>query len=866
MMLRHLLPIGAMVTIAATAYAAPAHPRIFITAEDLPRLRAMSADSTPNALGVAPADAWTKIVERADELADASAFHYSVMMPGSEGGPPKLWEYTLSDERPPRHDDYPHYPPTTALFQERADSISTRLKYFLVAYAVTGEDRYYEKAREIVFHLCAWEGYWNDPTFGETHAGLDTSHAAIWVGVFYDWCWERLSESERETVRTSLIDRALVLLEQATIEGAVYHNITVLKLVGLGIGSIAILDEEERARPWLEAVIGRLRQNFDAQGADGGAMEGPMYGTYAAGAIADFLWATQSAGIEHDLFGHRYLRTLPRYCISLLDPGTGDLPCFGDGGPGVAFGHTNLVLALRGDTDAAWYCREIGMFKDPSPRTFIAMDPERVTPEAPRFNPSDCFYDVGYGIMRDGFNPEAAFLAFKCGPPQASIGHNHFDHNSFMLSYAGSWLAWDPGYRDYFHPQRRKYTVGSIGHNTVVLDLTDEYLADTTVSIPGHDQLHLAGARMDEFFTSGPYDYLLGDATDTYNTADRTVLNRFQRQVVYAKPRVFFVRDSLSAPEAHTFSTLMHASSTGAIDIHGSSADIVGSSALLQIHPFSPQGLTLTSAYYPEAESRGPYLAATTPAATEATILTVLVPRPHTALIVNPGFEMGMVGWTPRSAEGQRPNHVIDTEVAHSGNASARIDDNGYYYSPPLRLPPGTEFTLRWWGRCSGTGAHAYIYYSADGESVARERIEGPTTGEWEQFEYTGTVPEGARQTRLALQMFGEGQCWYDDVEIEVDTDAPAAEPAVVTPLDDGATGAIVEVGGATHVMLCAGDASVSAEVAGHSIATDAEIAVVSFEAEGAAPRAFILRGSTLTVDGAALAPAAGEWRSGPVR
>ncbi len=859
----HLLLMTAALTASAlSAQAAPEHPRIFITAADLPRLRALAADTDENALGSVPAEAWAEIVERANEFADAPAYHYSVMMPGREGGPPKQWEYTLSDERPPRHDDYAHYPPTTALFQERSDSITTRLQYFLVAYVVTGEERYYEKAREIVFHLCAWEGYWNDPSLGEQHAGLDTSHAAIWVGVFYDWCYDRLSAAERETVRSALVDKALVLLQEATTSGAIYHNITVLKLVGLGIGSIALLDEEERAQGWIDAVIARLRANFDAQGADGGAMEGPMYGTYAAGAIADFLWATQSAGIEHDLFAHNYLKTLPRYCISLLDPGTGQLPCFGDGGPGLAFEHTNLVLALGGDSDAAWYCREIGMFEAPSPRTFIAMDPERIRPEAPQFNPSECFQDVGYAVMRDGFDPGAAYLAFKCGPPVAQIGHNHFDHNSFMLSYAGSWLAWDPGYRDYFHPQRRKYTVSTLGHNTVILDLDSEYLADTTVSLAGHDQLRLNQGRVDEFFTSDGFDYLLGNAAAAYNPDDRTVLERFDRQVVFAKPNVFFVRDTLAAPEAHTFSALMHASPQDSLLLEGAAAKIAGAQSLLQIHPFSPQGLALSTAVYPEAEARGPYLAATTPSVTGATILTVLVPRPHLELIVNPGFEMGMAGWTPRTAEGQLPNHVIDTEVAHSGNASARIDSNGYYYSRPFSLPPGTQYTIRWWGRCSGTGAHAFVYHSADGVSTGRVELPGPTTGEWEQFETTGTVPVGTTQTRLALQMFGEGQCWYDDVEIIAEVESGPAEPAQVTALDDGATGAVVEVDGVTHVMLCATAGPVSAEVAGHTLATDAEIAVVSFTADG--PRAFMLRGTTLTLDGRPLAPVEGDWREGP--
>ncbi len=843
----------------SVALAAPAHPRIWITADDLPRLQAIADDTTENALGCVPAEAWAKILARADQLVAAPAYHYKVNMPGREGAPPQMWEYTLSDERPPRHDDYSHYPPWTAMFQERSDSISTRLKYFLLAWVITGDDVYYEKAREIVMHLCAWDDMWHDlSTSGGQRSSLDTSHGTIWVSMFYDWCYDELSEADRTVVRQALLEKGLEWLAIGAAKGTVYHNITVLQVCALGIGSIAIMDEEERAGEWIDLALSRIAENFAEQGADGGAMEGPMYGNYAASAIADLLWATQTAEIEHNLLEHNYLRTLPRYCVSLLDPGTNMQPCFGDGGPGQAFGHTNLTLALGGDPDAAWYCQRIGMFDEPTPRTLIAMDPERIQPVDPDYNPSQAFVDVGYGILRDGFDPTSAFMAFKAGPPAKGIGHNHYDHNSFVISYAGAWIASDPGYRDYFHPARRKYTVSSLGHSTVVLDMDEEYLASHNYRSAGHEQVKLTDSRIAEFFAGESYDYLLGDGAGSYNTDELTVLDRFDRQVIFAKPNVFFVRDTLAAPEPHRFTALTHTGGHNAFQIDGQQAQAIASTCLLQVHPFSPDGITLTTARYLEAESRGPYLAATTEPVKQTTIVTALIPRHHMEPITNGGFENGMVGWTPRSAQNQMPNHVVDTEVAHSGAASGRIDNNGYYYTRPFHLAPGTEFTARWWGKCTGEGAHGYVYHSAGGKSVKRVELAGPTTDEWTQFEYTGIIPEGTEQTRLALQMFGEGQCWYDDVEVIAAVDQDAAEPATVTALDEGASGAVVEVDGITHVLLCgeAGQAR-TIEAAGHTFVTDAEIAVVTV-GDGAA-RAFMLRGETITVDGQARGHVAGN-------
>ncbi|MFO7945805.1 MAG: heparinase II/III family protein [Armatimonadota bacterium] len=855
-----------LVLLGSAALAAAPHPRIFITAEDIPRLRAMAQQTQENALGVIPADAWAEIVAKADRLAGAGPYHYRVNMPGREGGPSKIWEYTLSDELPPRHDDYSHYPPWTAMFQERGDSITTRLKYFLLAYVVTGEDKYFLKAKEIVFHLCAWDlPLWHDPSTGN-RPSLDTSHCAEWVGIFYDWCYDDLSEDERRTVRENLISKALVHADEHLDNMSVYHNITVTVAMGLAMGSIAVLDEEPRAEGWLRHALERLKLNFDAQGDDGGAMEGPGYGTYATDNFSDVIWALGTAGIDHDLLDHPYIQTMPRYCISLLDPGTNQQPCFGDGGPRQGFGRLNLALALQGDTDAAWYCRQIGMFDDVTPRTFIGMDPARVQPEAPAFNPSDAFIDIGYGILRDGFHAESAFMAFKCGPPTSRIGHNHYDHNSFMLSYNGVWIGWDPGYRSYFNPPIRKYTVGTIGHSTIVVDLDDEYLADYTVSNPGHDQMNLAGGRMEEFFTSDHFDYVLGEAADTYNTDEMTVLERFDRQIVFAKPRVFFVRDSLQAPQPHTYSALFHLDGSGSFEITGSSANGCGSSTLLQIHPFSPDGITLKSGVYEGAESKGPYLAATTGRTEAATITTVLVPRESSQLLTNTGFENGMGGWTPRTAEGQRPNHVIDTEIKHSGRASGRIDNNGYYYTNRFSLPPGTEVTFRWWAKCTASeGASSIFYHSHNGTSVKRTHGPAADVNEWRQYELTDVIPEGATQSVLALQFFGEGQCWYDDLEIEVEPEPETDQPASVTPIEDGAGGAVVEVDGETYIMICGTPGEPSTQrVDDHVIETDAEIAVVRMGAEQT--RAFMLRGTTFTLDGVQLRPEAGEWKAGPVR
>ena len=852
-MIRRLpLVLHTIVLAGLPCLAAAPRPRIFITRADLPRLRARALDTRTNALGHVPATAWQTLKERADHFAAAPPYHYAVNMPGREGGPPKRWEYTLSNEPPPRHDDFRHYPPWTAMFQERSDSITTRLRFLLLAWMVTDDAKYFGRAKHIVLTLCAWPGVWTDPSYGGGRPCLDTGHAAAWVGIFYDWCHARLTPAERTAVRTALIDKALAPIDAMMDKVSPYHNYTAVVATGLCVGAIALLGEDDRAQGWIDHAIARARLNFDAQGTDGGALEGPMYGTYAANSFADMFWALDSAKLPNPLLEHTYIRTLPRYCISLLNPGSQEQPCFGDGGPSRGFGPLMRVLALRGDAEAAWYCAQIGALDPGTPRGFIALDPARLQPRQPTRNPSGCFVDIGYAILRDGYKPGSAFLALKCGPPTKWVGHNHFDHNSFVIHYARTWIATDPGYRSYFNPPLRKYTVSTLGHNSIVLDLDDAYLANKAVCLAGHDQVSLTKGRIREFFTSPRFDYVLGDAAAAYNTKTVRVLDRFDRQIVFVKPNVFFVRDTLAAPKAHAYSFLLHVG-PGEFEIEADHARAVGSQCVLQTHVYSPAGIRFSTAVYPGAESKGPYLAATTGQAKATTITSVLVPRRSRHLVVNPGFEKGTLGWKPRNMPGFVENHVIDSDVKHRGTASARIDTGGYYYSSRFSLPAGTTIRARWWARCTAAdGAESILYYWRGNKSFARTLGPVATVNEWRQYELIDAVPKGAESVCLALQFFGKGQCWYDDVEIEAEPEVPDSTPATVAPLSGGADGAICEVDGLSHIFLCgkAGQAR-AVQAAGHTIATDAEIAVVSL-GEGE-PRAFLLRGTSIQLDGTPL-------------
>ncbi len=609
------------------------HPRLLVSSAGLAGLRARAGDARINRFGFSTKEVWDGIRANADRLVQASVYSYSVKIPDRKGGVLEHWQYTLSDETPPGHPKSPMHPPWTAMFQERPDSIITRLVHFSFAYLVTGQQLYFEKAREIALHLTHWH-YWTDPDWSPDSkllCCLDTGHCTYGMGMFYDWCFDRLTEAERVRVRDAVISKGILPSLSGVDHYPADTNGYAVITGGAGLAAIAVLPEEPRAGEWLAACIAKTRVSLDRGPKDGGTFEGPGYGTYLLDSFALFLDGLVSAGIENDLLDHRYLAAMPRYCIGLLAPDTGQIPCFSDGSPDRAVPQLMSILAQRGSTDASWYIEQIDAIKPIGIYDFIRFDDRKIHPERPTWTPSTVFHDIGYASLRDGFNADAPSLFFKAGPIMNNIGHNHFDHNSFVISYGGQWIIPDRGYVSRHTPTERKFSLGSVGHCTVVLDATDAYFADTTVPCAGHDQVERYGGRILDFFGSRFLDYVKGEAADAYNTDEQQVLEKFERSIVYLKPHMFIISDKLAAPRPHAYSFLLHSDKSGAIEREGDVVLVRRGGAEVYVRVMSSLPTESHVGLYPGAESYGPFLRVETEAALAAGFLTILYPRPFTA-------------------------------------------------------------------------------------------------------------------------------------------------------------------------------------------------------------------------------------------
>jgi uncharacterized heparinase superfamily protein len=89
--------------------------------------------------------------------------------------------------------------------------------------------------------------------------------------------------------------------------------------------------------------------------------------------------------------------------------------------------------------------------------------------------PGASFPDGGYHVQRSGWDADAAFLIFDCGP-LGDGGHGHYDLLSFEAHVGGRPLVLDPGRGSYSEapPNLRRWFRGTAAHNTVCVDGLDQ--------------------------------------------------------------------------------------------------------------------------------------------------------------------------------------------------------------------------------------------------------------------------------------------------------------------------------------------------------------------------------------------------------
>ena len=479
------------------------HPRLFLTQEELGRLRALLRGDPPREL----AGLYGQLLAVADKCFEEQEI---VVYSGR-------YKTSLPPAVPRRHED--NFPYWTGLSR----AIEARIEALATAHLLTGERRYADLCKSWTLALCDWP-QWTDPDYASQPACLDTGHFCHAAAFAYDFCYDALSEDERATIRDALLQKGAEAVAQAGKKGWArtmgWPNGFAVVMGGMGIAGIATLGDDERAERYVQYARRRLWEFLGARDRDGGYVEGLTYGGYAMSLTMPFA-ATLALHGDDLLAGHPYVAKTLRLASYCLHPSSATSVNFCDASYGTrAYNPIAAWRARHGDGLGQWYLRHnegLSELWRYTPPLAVLWHPLGVEAQSPgNWPPAAHYRDIGWVILRSGFGADDFVFAMRSGYHGS---HCQLDQNSFMLNVGGHWLLQDPGY----------------GRTATELH--------STLIVNGKGQA-ASGGRIEAFGQVGDVLYVAGDAAPCYDALDR-----FTRHVIMVDESYLVVLDELVPAE-----------------------------------------------------------------------------------------------------------------------------------------------------------------------------------------------------------------------------------------------------------------------------------------------------------------------------
>jgi len=435
-------------------------------------------------------------------------------------------------------------------------------------------------------------------SYSKPNIDLAAGHLLYAIGWAYDLLFHELTPEERSRIRASLERHAALVHEHFTpsakrsrFEFTQNHNF--IPTAGLAVAALALMGESREAERWAATAYAHHHRANQLLSPDGHYYEGVEYWIFSAPWLVHFADAWEHATGE-SLWALGPYRNWKHYVAHVLLPNGQDAFDFGDAweGPltrerrgeevsrlypgGTLQSNANLlyrVAARLGDPETqavADRCRAFGHTSLEEYWTLLWRDKGLAAAAMASLPLRHRFEDSGVVFFRTSWDRDALAFAFKAGPPEGhraarllsgvpewrqSTGHSHPDAGSFIVWAGGTTLVGDTGYAG--RPQARH-------HNTVVVGGFGQGLEQEHDAWEGMDRTALGGIRIESASLTPSSVKIVAELAAAYPPA--AGLRTFRREFSFDGPASFRVRDRIETTEDRALEWFLHADRSFAID------------------------------------------------------------------------------------------------------------------------------------------------------------------------------------------------------------------------------------------------------------------------------------------------------------
>ncbi len=449
-------------------------------------------------------------------------------------------------------------------YGDAARPFTGNMPYLAFAYEYTGEDKYYQKAKELMLKYCSYSRWHGKGAIGKGE--LITGH--FLTGMSYGWAAfsELFSAEERKYIAERIytlgiraqFDDWLIPETKIHCFDTMGHNWWPVCVSSGALAAITMSDCIPDGKELADKASEGIRAWFAYQGnpinmkpatLDNGAFyESVGYYNYALFEYLRFSEAYIAVTGKAPFDDEEIIRKSAEFFVNTFYPSSEDdyIVGFGDS-DGVQFSSSvPLMLSRFPDIGILRFYAKNRKNSDNSDVILKLMHFEEMylLPEEAPESLSVCYKNIGWAIFRDSFKENAAMLAVKCGD---SWNHAHSDASHFIFYKNGKPEIFDSLCCSYGNDIYRDYYVQSKAHNVVLWNGQGQFPDDHHHHVRPKGELY-------NFTDKGDFRYVCADASGPMGRHFRKHLRHF----IWLKD-IILIYDDIWAYEEGEANLLLHA-------------------------------------------------------------------------------------------------------------------------------------------------------------------------------------------------------------------------------------------------------------------------------------------------------------------